>query len=736
MAKIVNETEVQEEVQEVTPENTGDNLKDARDRIDQLVQESARTKQNSKRLTSLGAYVEKRWQVAKDAKRGIQRSLYESALQRKGEYTREKLAQIQKFKGSVVYMKLTSRFCRTAESWIRDILGPEIWTIDPTPIPDLPPHVQQFIQQMVQTQMQQNPTLVETIGDPKEMFDYIYKSTHEAMNKHAKLTASRMEMKIKDQFIEARWRKTLEEVISDVVTYKAGIIKGPVVRRKLSLGWNQDQQTGAWKAVQGDNMIVEYDRVSPFDFYPVSSMGTIESMDVFQRHRLFRKDLAALIGVPGYDEESIRLVLAEYAEGGLKEWLWEDQLKEEAEGEDEEQNKIYLDTIDALEFWGNVQGKKLMDFGLKDPRIDDPQKEYQVSIWKIGKYIIKAMINEHPTGQKPYKMTSYELLPGSVWGHGVPELMDDVQRICNATARSLVNNEGISSGPQIVIDADQLDTDTNEEEMYPWKIWYYEPSTSRRPTSIKPIEFFMPTSNAAELMAVYDRFEKKAEDYTGIPSYIAGSGDIGGAGKTAAGFSMLQSNATRSIKAVLSNISTDIVEPSVYNLYVFNMLFDSDESIKGDLKVNVRGMLSLMQKEQMQLRKRELLEALATNPLYLKIVGMKGIATLLNDVFNTLDIPGVLPNEQEIEQMEIEDNKIMQLQQLYEAMVNGQIPPEQLLQALGQILGFGQQQGQSQEGRQRQLNSGGTPKRVPERAADGAKKGGADQNLFANKSGR
>ena len=725
-----------EEVVEPTQNDTENKFDGALQKIDQLVQKSAKERQSSRRLTSLSAYVEDRWQIARDAKFSIQQSLYESALQRKGEYTRSKLADIQKFPGCTIFMNLTSVKCRAAESWIRDILGPEIWTIDPTPMPDLPPHVQQFVQQMVQDQFQKNPTLAEVIDNPKEMFDYIYKNTQEAMIKHAKLTATRMETKIKDQLVEARWRKTLEEVISDVVTYKAGIIKGPVARRRLNLSWQQNQQSEAWQAVQGDNIIYEYDRVSPFDFYPISSMGDIESMDTFQRHRLFRRDLAALISVPGYDEESIRLVLSEYAEGGLKTWLWEDKLKEEAEGENEDEVKAQLDTIDALEFWGSCQGKKLIDWGLKDPRIDDLQKEYQVSVWKIGPYIVKAMINEHPTGRKPYKMTSYEKLPGSIWGHGVPELMADIQQVCNASARSLVNNLAISSGPMTMVDMDQLDSDTNEEEMYPWKIWYYDSSGNRRSTQVKPIEFFQPSSNAAELLAVYDRFEKKAEDYTGIPGYISGSSDIGAAGRTATGLSMLQSNATRSIKAVLGNISTDIVEPSVYNLYVFNMLFDPDESIKGDLKVNVKGMLSLMHKEQLQLRKRELLETLSTNPLYLKIVGTKGIATLLNDVFNTLDIPDVLPDEQEIEKMELEDNKIMQLQQLYEAMMNGQIPPEQLLQVLGQILGMERSQQQGQEGQQRQLNSGGTARRVPERTPDNRKQGGAEANLYANKSGR
>jgi len=529
MAKNIGDT-VQAE------QDTNDRISEARAKITELVKQSAKERQASRKFTSLGSYLEDRWQIAKERKRVVQRELYESALQRKGEYTSDKYNQIQKFGGTDIFMNLTSVKCRAAESWIRDILGPEIWTIEPTPIPDLPLHIQQFVQQFVMTQITQNPGLLQVISGPQEMYDYIYKNTREAMVKRAKLAASRMELKIKDQLVEARWRKTLTEVISDIVTYKAGIMKGVVVRRRLGLSWRENPQTGMWQAVQSDNIVIDYDRVSPFDLYPVSSVADVDSTDLFERHRLSRKDLVALMDVPGYDTESIRLVLDEYGEGGLQNWIYDEEYVEGSEGSGSDRIESRAGIIDALEYWGSCQGKRLLEWGLKDPRIDDPQKEYQISAWKIGPYIIKAMINEHPTGRKPYKKTSYELIPGSFWGRGVPELMKDIQQVCNASARSLVNNMALSSGPQVMLDTEQFEGGTNEEEMYPWKIWRYDPSSSRRPTSVRPIEFFQPNPIVAQLLKIYEYYERRAEDYTGIPAYVYGSGNVGGAGRALADY--------------------------------------------------------------------------------------------------------------------------------------------------------------------------------------------------------
>ena len=46
-------------------------------------------------------------------------------------------------------------------------------------------------------------------------------------------------------------------------------------------------------------------------------------------------------------------------------------------------------------------------------------------------------------------------------------------------------------------------------------------------------------------MAVFEKFSQLADEYTGIPRYMAGIEGASGAGRTASGMSMLMGNAGR-----------------------------------------------------------------------------------------------------------------------------------------------------------------------------------------------
>ena len=58
--------------------------------------------------------------------------------------------------------------------------------------------------------------------------------------------------------------------------------------------------------------------------------------------------------------------------------------------------------------------------------------------------------------RKPYAKTSFIKSPGAFWGKGIPEIIEDVQNVCNAATRALVNNMGISSGPQVEVNLERI----------------------------------------------------------------------------------------------------------------------------------------------------------------------------------------------------------------------------------------------------------------------------------------
>jgi len=187
----------------------------------------------------------------------------------------------------------------------------------------------------------------------------------------------------------------------------------------------------------------------------------------------------------------------------------------------------------------------------------------------------------------------------------------------------------------------------------------------------KPIEFFQPEIIANQLLPVYQYYAKLADDYSGIPAFVQGNDDAKGAGQTASGMSMIMTHASRGIKDVVYHIDKGIIEPAVDKTYVYNMLYDEDESIKGEVNIQSKGALSLFNKEQAQIRRNEFLMS-TNNPADMQIIGMKGRAALLREATKALDMPvdEVIPSEEEIEyNAEMQNAQMMNAQTLNPAGV-------------------------------------------------------------------
>jgi len=291
---------------------------------------------------------------------------------------------------------------------------------------------------------------------------------------------------------------------------------------------------------------------------------------------------------------------------------------------------------DALEFWGKVSGKMLIEWGMSAEEISDAAREYDANVWLVGNMVIKAVLNYDPLGEKPYAKTSFIKCPGAFWGKGIPEIIEDLQGVCNAAARALVNNMGISSGPQVEVNLERIPANEDITQLSPWKIWQVtnDPVGSSAPA----IRFTQPDSRASELVAVYDRFSRLADDHSGIPAYVYGDLNVQGAGRTSSGLSMLMGAAGKGIRQVVMHIDGDVIKPIVERQFIYNMRYDEDESIKGDVEVVAKGAVNLAVKETVNVRRIEFLNATA-NPFDIEIVGKAGRAALLREVAKGLQMP-------------------------------------------------------------------------------------------------
>ena len=319
----------------------------------------------------------------------------------------------------------------------------------------------------------------------------------------------------------------------------------------------------------------------------------------------------------------------------------------------EEQERLYYaynsptEMFDALEFWGKVSGEMLREWGLSEEEVPDVAREYDANVWIVGNYVIKAILNYDPLGEKPYCKTSFIKQPGAFWGKGIPEIIEDIQGICNAAARALVNNMGLASGPQVEVNLERIPPNEDITQLHPWKIWQVmnDPLGSSAPA----VRFSQPDSRANELVAVYDRFSRMADDHSGIPAYVYGDLNVQGAGRTASGLSMLMGSAGKGIRQVVMHIDTDVIHPVVKRQFLYNMRYDPDEAIKGDVEIIPKGAINLAVKETVNVRRVEFLNATA-NPIDIEIMGPTGRAAILREVAKGLqmDVDEIVPSREKM----------------------------------------------------------------------------------------
>lgn len=633
-------------------------------------------KQNARPIiVGLASHARERWTSAKDAKRDLEERMIDCLRQRQGKYNPEKLAEIQRDGGSEIFIQLTSVKCRAATSWLRDALlgtgSDKPWNLQGTPLPELPPATVDALKAQMAAQLMQIYAQGEQAPDEEQLRAVAAEMKDAALRQieeDSKNRIERMEKRMEDQLVEGGFLKAFNEFLDDVVTFPFAAIKGPVKRKRRKLTWLDNE------LVPVEEIRNEWERVDPFNLYWAPWASDIQDGFVIERHKLTRTDLEALMGVEGYSDSAIRTVLADFEEGNLREWLWTDSSQAEAEGKDTTQTIHTDDLVDAIQLWDVIPGSMLIDWDPKLKKELDPQKPYPCEVWLIGSTVIRAVINYDPLGRKPYYITSYERVPGAIDGNGVADLCRDSQAMVNAAARSLANNMGISSGPQVGVNVSRLPAGEDITQMYPWKIWQFQASDYN--DGSPPIQFFQPNSNANELMAVFEKFSNRADEDTMIPRYMTGEHSPG-AGRTSSGLSMLISNAGKGIKQVISNIDQHIMIPLLERLYQDNLRYSPDPDMVGDVQIVPKGATSLVIKEAEAVRRNEFLSLVLNSPVAQQIVGMDGAAELLRDAAKNLNtnIDRIVPNRQQVSTIQQQQQVIAQLQQQL-MMLTGQQPQQ------------------------------------------------------------
>ena len=601
-------------------------------------------------MSELARHVNTQWEMMRnhrDSASGWSERMLHAQRCFNGQYDPTQLAQIRQFKGSEVYARVIALKARGATAMLREVYlgGDRPWGLDPTPDPGLPEDMLATIAQLVDMETQNVLRLGGQLdlNALRDRMTGLIGSARRAAKKKAKVEAKTAEDMLDDLLVEGGFYEALMAVLTDLSYFPLACLKGPVVRIVPDIVW----RNGA--AITEQRAKLFWNRVPTFDLYFTPGVQNIADGDVIEKLRLTRADLNDLLGLPGYREEAIRQVLDDFGSGGLS--AWHDSTdSERAQGESRESpqtNRSGL--ISCLEYHGSVQGKLLRDYGMGVEEIPDELRDYSVQVWLIDKHVIKAQITPNPRKRHPYYVTSFEKVPGTPVGNALPDILADIQDVCNATLRALVNNQAMASGPQVVVDEERLSVLEDGDEMYPWKRWRVKsdplvPQSQANP----PISFFQPQSNAQELLAVYSFFSAQADELSAIPRYITGSDKLGGAGRTASGLAMLMGNASKILQMVASNVDNDIIKQSLQGLYDMVMLTDTTGKFRGDEAIRVRGVEVAVQRETNRQRQIELLQA-TMNPIDMQIMGLPGRAKILRAVTENVGMTDdIVPSEEDM----------------------------------------------------------------------------------------
>ena len=395
----------------------------------------------------------------------------------------------------------------------------------------------------------------------------------------AMIAAKKMQKKIQDQLEESSASKHLRNTAFEMALFGTGIMKGPFAVDKEYPSW--EDETGDYSPTY--KTVPQVSHVSVWNFYPDPDANSMdEAQYVIERHKMSRSQLRSLKKRPYFRSSVIDEVIS-LGENYDKEY-WEDDLSDYAP-------EHGVERFEVLEYWGMVDVDMLMEQGVDIPRELQDTDELQANVWICNGQLLRMVMNPFKPARIPYMAAPYELNPYSFFGVGIAENMDDTQTLMNGFMRMAVDNAVLSGNLLIEVDETNL-VPGQDLSVYPGKVFRRQGGAPGQ--AIFGTKF---PNVAGENLQLFDKARVLADESTGFPSFAHGQTGVQGVGRTASGISMLMGAATGSIKNVIKNVDDYLLRPLGEGMFRFNMQFDFDPEIKGDLEVKARGTESLMANE-------------------------------------------------------------------------------------------------------------------------------------------
>jgi len=415
----------------------------------------------------------------------------------------------------------------------------------------------------------------------------------EAIRAFVGKAAERMGSTIDDQLVDGRYRRIARQVLHSGNLYGTGILKGPLVERRLS------RVRYIFSATEKKFVMSRQEEFKPFiDFcpvwrwYPDMAVTELEQARAnWERHLMSKQGLLLLAKSHAVDGPRIRQYVASLPQGLVNRKNFEQTLQ--TMGDTKNTNFQSTGQYELLERWGWLGRDELKDCGVKLPTSDDDIYFGNVLMFPNGEPI-KAVLQPMEGQDWPYHLYYFDKDETSIFGEGISTIMRGDQDMLNAATRATLDNAAITAGPQIEAFVDLLSPNENITEIYPFKVWARVKGDPQYP-AIRAINI---DSHITELRQIAQDFDASADETTAIPKFMdTGVNPTNGAAATGMGMSMILGQSAIALKDQVGGWDEGITKPFITGMYTWNMQFNPDTSIHGDFDVEALGSSSLVAKE-------------------------------------------------------------------------------------------------------------------------------------------
>jgi hypothetical protein len=553
----------------------------------------------------------------KDPATRMAASMMESVYQGYPVTTREALPT-----RSTVFVGITRQKANSAEARLSDILLPtddRNWGIQPTPDPDCA------------TALQSNETLIDPATGQPVLFDEEGNVTDDpqfgrpakkkqialAVQQTAGKAAEAMENEINDQLIECDYNGEVRKVLHDAAVMGVGVIKGPMVTARTRKAWREkttvNPETGQPEKVQILQVVDELKpasfRVDPRRVWedPACGDNVKNGRGIFEMEDLTERQVRELAKQPGYLKDQLRKVIQEGPKRSAA--LYEVQ-RAEREKEVGDDGKTFQHWI----YWGELNREELKSAKVDMDDEGDELASVSGCVEMINDVVVRAYLNPLEDDPIPYDFYPWEKVTGTPRGYGIPYLMRAQQSVTNAAWRMMMDNMGVTSGPQIVIKRGAVTPADGQWTLTPRKFWYLTDDSIDVSKVFAAVEF---NNHQGELAAVIDLAEKLADQETATPMMT--QGQQGSAPETVGGMQMLMNSANVVLRRLVKQFDDYVTRPHIRRYYDYNMAYGERDEIKGDFAIDARGSSALIVRDIQNQAFTNLL-AMGANPVYAPMI--------------------------------------------------------------------------------------------------------------------